>query len=102
VTLAQSYLEQLHGRASDAQAAETAFRREAARRIKALEEARTHASRRYHLIKDVLAAMRPQAEEAAAVTAAQTQLCRRFGWPVEVDTRHRPILDAFAPVAAAL
>lgn len=101
MTLARSYLEQLHGRARDTQAAETEFRREAARRTKALEEARTHAARRYHLVKDVLAAMRPHAEEAAAVAAAQAQLCRRFGWPVEPDPRHRPILDAFAPVAAA-
>jgi hypothetical protein len=101
VTLAQSYLERLHGQARNAQTAEAEFRREAVRQTKALEEARTYAFRRYHLVKDVVMAMRPHAEEAAAVAAAQAQLCHRFGWPIEPDPRYQPILDAFAPVAAA-
>ena len=102
MTAALGYLEHLHARARESETREAEFRREAARCIKELECERSYAFRRYHLIKDVLTAMRPHAEEAAAVKAAQANLRERFGWSDTADERHRPVLDAFAPVAASL
>jgi hypothetical protein len=102
MTATRDYLEELHATARAAEQAEAAYRREAARRIVELERERTFAFRRYTLVKNVLAAMRPQAEEAAAVEAARAHLRERFGWPAGQDERHGPVLDAFAPVAASL
>lgn len=101
MTVARDHLEALHAQARAAEMRASELRREADRRLQELERERHHAFRRYHLVKDLLAAMRPHAEEAAAVAAAQAHLCQRFGW-APADERHRPVLDAFAPVAASL
>lgn len=95
---AEDFVAELDALARAAGEAKAASRREAARRAAELERARAFAFRRDNVIKDV-AAMRPHAEETAAVAAGLASLRGRFGWPARADGSHQPVLDAFRPVA---
>lgn len=62
---AEDFVAELDALARAAGEAEAAFRRGVAKRAAELERARAFAFRRYNVIKDVAAAMRPHAEETA-------------------------------------
>ncbi len=96
-----AYLYSLQGDAEAADAAEGAFRREAAERIAALASARATAFRRVNLVRSVADVASCAESEEMAVAAAQAQLRVRLGWITESEMRDE-VLSRFAPVAQAL
>ena len=94
-------LERLQAAASDAAAAETAYRREAAARIRALERERSFAFRRVNLIKPIADAVARADSEEMAVGAGQAILRAKLGWSGDSEARSA-VLTEFAKVAKAL
>lgn len=95
------YLSSLQQDAQAADAAESAFRRDAAARIAALALARATAFRRVNFVRSVADAANGAESEEIAVAVAQAQLRVRLGWTTESDARDE-VLSRFAPVAQAL
>ena len=95
------YLTSLQRDAQAADAAESAFRRDAAERIAALALARAKAFRRVNLVRSVADAAEGAESEEMAVAVAQAQLRVQLGWATESEARDE-VLSRFAPVAQAL
>ena len=86
--------------AGQAEAAETAFRAEAARRIAALAEARAFAYRRLNLVRAIGAAIAGAEDADAAVAQGLAVLRDRLGWSQDSEVRSE-IAERFASVCAA-
>ena len=100
---AAAFLTDLHARAQTAAAEETAWRQEAARRGRLLEQTRAHAFRRWNVLRDLDAAMAGEPEDRdAALARGIAQLRQRLGWPDAPDPARQAVLDALRPVALAL
>jgi hypothetical protein len=95
------YLTSLQRDAQAADAAESAFRRDAAERIAALDSARARAFRRVNFVRSVADAAEGAESEEMAVAIAQAQLRVQLGWTTESEARDE-VLWRFAPVAQAL
>lgn len=96
-----AFLEVLQGAASGAASAETAYRREAAARIKQLERERSFAFRRINLMKPIADAVARVESEELAVAGSQAILRAKLGWPGDSEAR-AAVLTEFARVAQAL
>lgn len=94
------YLETLERAAEEAQTRETAYRREAAKAIAALDRERAFAFRKLNLMRAVADAVAGAEEEAAAVESVRELLCGRLGWSGDSDSR-RAVFDRFASVTRA-
>lgn len=87
--------------AEAASAAETGFRREAATRIAALEEARAFSWRRLQLADMLGAALADIAAPEEADLAARAALCGRFGW-TSANESQAPVIARFGELGARL
>jgi len=96
-----SILDDLQAAANDAEAAEAAFRRNAAARIAALEQERAFAFRRVNFMRAIADAVSPAEDEKAAVAHASAALRARLGWTSDSEAR-TAVLARFAGVAEAL
>ena len=95
------FLDELQAAAHDAEAAEAAFRRNAAARIAALEQERAFAFRRVNFMRAVAEAVASVEDEDAAVAHASAALRARLGWSSDSEARSS-VVARFAPVAEAL
>ncbi|MFD2182805.1 hypothetical protein [Rhodoplanes azumiensis] len=95
------FLVSLEAAAGHAETEEHAFRREAAQRIAALEQARAVAYRRLNLMRFLAEAMAGADAEASAVAISVAVLRGKLGWHDDSDARTE-VLERFAPVAQAL
>ena len=96
-----SFVETLDAAAQGAAVTETAYRREAAERIKHLERERSFAFRRVNLIRPVAEAVVRATNEEMAVAGSQAILRAKLGWSGDSDARSA-VLTEFAKVAQAL
>lgn len=94
-------LDALRAAASRAAADETAFRREAAERIKALELGRSSAFRRLNLMQDVVRIAERAESEELAVAGCVAILQAKLGWSSDSDARSE-ILSRFGAIAKAI
>ena len=94
-------LDRLKAEAEQADKAEDAYRREAAQRIKALEQERSFAYRRLNLLRAVAGAVAEATEEKEAVASAEHVLRDKLGWASDSAPR-LAVLRRFDPVAAAM
>lgn len=94
-------LDTLKTAAQRAGEAETAYRREAAQRIAALERDRTFAFRRLNLVRAVVATVAGIETEEEAVARAARTLCDEIGWDGISEAR-TAVLEAFAAVTKAI
>lgn len=94
-------MDALKAAAEQAGAAETAFRRETAQRIAALERERTFAFRRLNLMRTVIAAVAAAETEENAVARGSSTLCEEIGWDGVSEAR-TAVLDQFAAVTKAI
>ena len=99
--VAPALLEALQAAADRAAEAETAFRRDSARRLSLLERERSFAFRRLNLMRAVAAAIAEAKDEDGAVLAAGAALYEELAWSDDSEAR-RAVLDRFASVARAL
>jgi hypothetical protein len=95
-----SFLDALKAAADGAQAAETDFRKQAADRIKSLEQERAFAYRRLNLMRAVADAVASAETEEIAVASTLAVLRAGLGWEDDSETRTEA-LSRFAPVARA-
>lgn len=95
-----SFLDDLKLATERAAAAENEFRRDIARRIKAMEDERAFAFRRYNLMRAVADAVASAESEEIAVTGATAILRSKLGWSNDSEARSA-VLSRFAPVAQA-
>jgi hypothetical protein len=98
---ASAYLVSLQAAAEDAAAAEKDFRREAAERIKALEQERAFAFRRLNVLRLVSDAAAGAESEEIGIAAGLAVLRTRLGWSSDSDARSA-VLSRFAPVVRAM
>lgn len=96
-----SFLEDLAAATRAAEAAETAFRREAGARIAALERERAFAFRRLNWMKTVAAEVAYAEDEVTATAQVRAALRVRLGWDGDSEA-HEAVLVRFAPVAQAV
>lgn len=96
-----AFLDALQAAADDAEAAEAAFRRDAAARIAALEQERAFAYRRMNFVRVVADAVSGAEDEQAATAYANAALRARLGWTGDSEARTE-VLTQFAPVATAI
>lgn len=94
---AASFLATLETAAHSAAAAETAFRREAAERIKTLERDRSFAFRRVNLMRPIADAVARAESEELAVAGGLAILRAKLGWSDDTEARSA-ILALFTPV----
>jgi hypothetical protein len=94
-------LDRLKAEAEQADKAEDAYRREAAQRIKALEQERSFAYRRLNLLRAVAGAMAEAEQEKEAVAAAERVLRDKLGWASDSAPR-LAVLRQFDAVASAM
>jgi hypothetical protein len=94
------FLQALDMAANQAAAAETAFRRESAARIRQLERDRSFAFRRLTLMRAVADAVSRAENEELAVAGGIAILRSKLGWVNDSEARSA-ILTQFAPVAKA-
>jgi hypothetical protein len=95
-----SFLLELKTAAEAAKAAETSFRKEAAKQIAVLEQERAFAFRRLNLMQAIAAAITPAESEEVAVANAFAALRTRLGWNADSDARTE-VITHFGPVALA-
>lgn len=95
-----SFLGDLKHATERATAAENEFRREIAGRIKAMEDERAFAFRRYNLMRAIADAVASAESEEIAITDATAILRSKLGWSNESEARS-VVLSHFAPVAQA-
>jgi len=91
----------LKATAEKAGEAETAYRRETAQRIAALERERSFAFRRLNLMRAVIAAVAAVETEEDAIARASTTLCEEIGWDGISEAR-TAVLDQFGTVTKAV
>lgn len=91
------FITALESAANEAGAAETAYRREAAERIRQLERARSHAFRRVSLLRPIVEAVAKAENEAMAVASGLAVLRVKLGWSSDSEAR-TAILDSFTPL----
>jgi hypothetical protein len=96
-----AFLAALKDAADDAAAVEKTYRSEAAERIRALEQARAFAYRKWNVMRPVVEAVTGAESEEIAVAAGQAVLRSRLGWTSDSEARGA-VLSQFAPVAAAI
>ncbi|MBA4099852.1 MAG: hypothetical protein C0484_24140 [Rhodospirillum sp.] len=94
-------LDALEAAARSAGAAETAFRRQAAERIKVLERERSHAFRRVNLLRPIAEAVARAESEEMAVAGSQAILRAKLGWSNDSEARS-VILTRFATVVKGM
>lgn len=97
MTALTAIIDTLEGAARSAGAAETAFRREAAERIKMLERERAYAFRRVNLLRPIVEAVARAESEEMAVANSQAILRAKLGWSDDSEARSA-ILTRFATV----
>src|SRR5882762_11014541 len=98
---APSFLDDLKLSADRATAAEEEFRRDFAKRTKALESDRAFAFRRLNLMRAVADVVATAEGEEIAVAAATAVLRMKLGWSEDSEPRDL-VVSRFAPVAAAM
>ena len=98
---AAPFLETLEAAASAAAAAETAFRREAAERIKSLDRDRSFAFRRLNLMRPIAESVARAENEQLAVAGSLAILRARLGWSSDSEALSA-VLTEFAPVVQGL
>jgi hypothetical protein len=96
-----SFLDGLAAATRAAEAAETAFRREVAVRMAALELERAFAFRRLNWMTAVVETVANAADEETATAHVRAALRARLGWDDDSDA-HEAVLARFAPVAQAV
>jgi hypothetical protein len=101
MTTLATILDALEATARSAGAAETAFRREAAERVKTLERDRSHAFRRVNLLRPIVEAVARAESEEMAVAGSQAILRTRLGWSNDSEARSA-ILTRFATVVKGM
>ena len=95
------FLAVLQAAADNAAEAEAQFRRDANRRVAALEAARAFAHRRLNLMRAIAdVAAQPESEEIAVANALAV-LQEKLGWRGDGEARSE-VLSRFAPVARAV
>jgi hypothetical protein len=97
---ARGFLDSLREAADAATVAEKGFRREAAERIKALEEERTFAFRRLNAMRPVVEAVIGAESEEIGVASGVAVLRARLGWVSDSESRSA-VLQRFGTVAKA-
>lgn len=95
------FLAALQAAADDAATAEAACRRDAQRRIKAVEAARAFAFRRLNLMRAVADAASGADSEEIAVAGGVGVLQAKLGWHTDSEARSE-VLSRFAAVARAI
>jgi len=101
MTTLATILDTLEAAARSAGTAETAFRREAAERIKVLERERSHAFRRVNLLRPIAEAVARAESEEMAVAGSQAILRAKLGWSNDSEARST-ILTRFATVVKGM
>ncbi|HEY3149927.1 MAG TPA: hypothetical protein VGJ75_26430 [Dongiaceae bacterium] len=101
MTQVAPFIAALEVAAKEATAAETAYRRAAAERIKALERDRAFAFRRLSLMKPIADAIVGAESEEMAVAGSQVILRAKLGWANDSEARSA-ILTQFVPVVRGL
>jgi hypothetical protein len=96
-----SFLDDLKRATERAAAAENDFRREIAQRIKAIENERAFAFRRYNLMRAIADVVASAESEEIAVAGATALLRAKLGWPSDSEARSA-VLSRFAPVVQAM
>jgi hypothetical protein len=96
-----SFLDSLKEAAAKAEAAEAAFRREIAGRIKDLEEERAFAYRRLNFLRAMADATATAKSEEIAVASALAVVREKLGWSSDSEAR-TAVLSRLAPVAQAM
>lgn len=96
-----SYLDELQAAADGAADAETAFRRESAQRVAALERERTFAFRRLNFVRGIAGAVAAAEDAEAAVASALWVLRDQLDWSSASAARDA-VLARFTPVAQAI
>jgi hypothetical protein len=96
-----SFLDDLKRATERAAAAENDFRREIAQRIKAIENERAFAFRRYNLMRAIVDVVASAESEEIAVAGATALLRAKLGWPSDSEARSA-VLSRFAPVVQAM
>jgi len=97
---APGFVARLKAKAAEAEAQETAWRREAAQRTTALARARSDAYRRLNLMEAVARAAAGAKDETAGLAAAASALKSELGWDSDSAARIE-VLERFVPVARA-
>ena len=95
-----SFLDELKRATERAAAAENDFRREIAQRIKALENERAFAFRRFNLMRAIADVVASAESEEIAVAGATALLGAKLDWASDSEARSA-VLSRFAPVAQA-
>lgn len=95
------FLLELKSAAEAAKTAEGSFRREAAKQIATLEQARAFAFRRLNVMHAVAEAMASADSEEVAVASAFAALRMRLGWNSDSEARSQ-VITHFGSVALAM
>ena len=101
MTRTAAWIDELVAATRTAEAAETTYRAESARRIEALAQERAFAFRRANLLRAVAEAVARAEDEPTAVAHGLATLRARLGWDFDSEARDE-IVTRFAPVCAAL
>jgi len=96
-----SFLDDLKRATERTAMAENDFRREIAQRIKALENERAFAFRRFNLMRAIADVVASAESEEIAVAGATALLRAKLGWSNDSEAR-AAVLTRFAPVAQAM
>jgi hypothetical protein len=96
-----NYLQRLDAIARSANAAEDAYRREAAERIKELERERAFSFRRLTLVSAIARSMAGANEEAEAIERGSDAFLREIGWTGATESQ-RQVLERFKPIIKSL
>jgi len=96
-----SFLDDLKRATERTAAAENDFRREIAQRIKALENERAFAFRRFNLMRAIADVVASAESEEIAVAGAAALLRAKLGWSSDSEAR-AAVLSRFAAVAQAM
>ncbi len=95
-------LNALMAEARQAEAAEEAYRKQAAREIERLSLARAHAYRRYHTMRMLTEAASQCATTEEACAMQWAALCNRLSWEDDESETRRSIKEALQPVFRAV
>jgi len=96
-----SFLDRLREAAAEAEAAETAFRREISARIREIEMERAFAYRRLNFMRALADAAAGAESEEIAVANVLAVVREKLGWSSDSDAR-AAVLSHLAPVAQAM
>ena len=101
MTRVTDWIDELVAATKTAEAAETAYRAEYAKRVAALAQERAFAFRRANLLRAVAEVVARAEDEPTAVAHGLATLRARLGWDFDSEARDE-IVSRFAPVCAAL